>query len=167
MWSPSLFYPTLPIFLHRFICHICDILQLCQKHAKILSFGSSYDVQLHVMPSLFFIDRLSALQVFIAKGSCLWQYDISYRRCNFFDPPHKLYCKISKLLSISVAFVGEFLWIIDQTGSFYCTTQALGHEFLSPTASEAQIASWIDNYGQGSVYPFNASLLAVFMTLGG
>ena len=23
------FYPNLPIFLHRYICHICDILQLC------------------------------------------------------------------------------------------------------------------------------------------
>ena len=23
------FYPNFPIFLHRYICHICDILQLC------------------------------------------------------------------------------------------------------------------------------------------
>ena len=24
------FYPNLPIFLHRYICHICDISQLCK-----------------------------------------------------------------------------------------------------------------------------------------
>ena len=85
----------------------------------------------------------------------------------FIDHPHKLYCKMSKLLSIYVAFVVEFLWIIDQNGSFYCTTQAPGHEFLSPTASATHITSWIDNYGQGSICPFNASLLALFMTLQG
>ena len=26
---PQTFYPNLPIFLHGYICHICDISQLC------------------------------------------------------------------------------------------------------------------------------------------
>ena len=30
------FYPNLPIFLHRYICHICDILQLCKNPKKNL-----------------------------------------------------------------------------------------------------------------------------------
>ena len=29
------FYPSLPIFLHRYICHICDISQLCCTYSLI------------------------------------------------------------------------------------------------------------------------------------
>ena len=29
------FYPNRPIFLHRYICHICDILQLCGEQQFI------------------------------------------------------------------------------------------------------------------------------------
>ena len=35
------FYPNLPIFLYKYICHICDILQSRQKiHACLFSFDS-------------------------------------------------------------------------------------------------------------------------------
>ena len=32
------FYPNLPTFLHRYICHICDISQLCDDDG-----GGGYD----------------------------------------------------------------------------------------------------------------------------
>ena len=30
------FYPNSPIFLHRYICHICDISQLCPRNLQVV-----------------------------------------------------------------------------------------------------------------------------------
>ena len=38
------FYPNLPIFLHRYICHICDILQLCSVAALFCTLPSNLEI---------------------------------------------------------------------------------------------------------------------------
>ena len=47
-------HPNLPIFVHRYICHICDILQLCTAHvSQILQLNYVFPhVRAYPLPSL-------------------------------------------------------------------------------------------------------------------
>ena len=50
---PQTFYPNFLILLHRYICHICDIMQLCPH----LKFKHGYNVKCHNKSSISVFKR--------------------------------------------------------------------------------------------------------------
>ena len=92
------FYPNLPIFLHRYICHICDISQLCRHPHWYYPFEPFLFILINSYP--FYSNQ----STFINCHQCSSLVTSEKNRCRFLSTMKAVSPSFYQLSSIFISF---------------------------------------------------------------